>query len=207
MMTPADRYREINTALTHGALNEERERLSSSGAAGVSSLSDSNSPSSHRAPVQHNRLRRKADHDYSAAGIYLITVTTTNRNRLLGKLAGSTPDEAHIEPTEIGGYVIEAFRKMAATVTAKTSTPVQVLQYQLMPEHFHGIIYIREALPKGWSLGKMIGTWKGDCSREYWRINAALTHGALIEKWREEIRCIACGKISTVERAYLEMRL
>lgn len=178
MMTPADRNRETPATLTHGALNEERERLSSSGAAGISSLSDSRSPSSHRAPVQHNRLRRKADHDYSAAGIYLITVTTSNRERLLGKLAGSTADEASIEPTAIGGYVIEAFRKMAATVTAKTGTPVQVLQYQLMPDHFHGIIYIREALPKGWSLGKMIGTWKGDCSREYWRINAALTHGA-----------------------------
>ena len=176
-----------NATLTHGALNEERERLSSSGAADVSSLSDSRMPSSYRAPVQHNRLRRKADHDYSAAGIYLITVTTTNRERLLGKLAGSTADEACIEPTEIGGYVIEAFRKMAATVTAKTSTPVQVLQYQLMPDHFHGIIYIREALPKGWSLGKMIGTWKGDCSREYWRINAALTHGAPNEERREPL--------------------
>lgn len=187
MMTPADRYREINATLTHGAHNEKKERLSSSGAAGVSSLSDSRSPSSHRAPVQHNRLRRKADHDYSAAGIYLITVTTVNRERLLGKLAGSTPDEAHIEPTEIGGYVIEAFRKMAATVTAKTSTPVQVLQYQLMPDHFHGIIYIREALPKGWSLGKMIGTWKGDCSREYWRITAALTHGAPNEEGKEPL--------------------
>ena len=216
-MTPADRYREINAALmhgapneegrgnaalmhgaqneegkgtatlTHGARNEEREQLSSSGAAGISSLSDSRSPSSHRAPVQHNRLRRKADHDYSAAGIYLITVTTTNLERLLGKLAGSTADEAHIEPTAIGGYVIEAFRKMAATVTAKTGTPVQVLQYQLMPDHFHGIIYIREALPKGWSLGKMIGTWKGDCSREYWRINAALTHGAPNEEGREPL--------------------
>lgn len=202
MMTPADRYRGTNAALmhgapneegrgnatlTHGARNEERERLSSSGAAGISSLSDSRSPSSHRAPVQHNRLRRKADHDYSAAGIYLITVTTSNRERLLGKLAGSTPDEAHIEPSAIGGYVIEAFRKMAATVTAKTSTPVQVLQYQLMPDHFHGIIYIREALPKGWSLGKMIGTWKGDCSREYWRITAALTHGAPNEERKEPL--------------------
>lgn len=198
-MTPADRYRETNAALmhgapneegrrnaalTHGARNEERERLSSSGAAGISSLSDSRSPSSHRAPVQHNRLRRKAAHDYSAAGIYLITVTTNNRERLLGKLAGSTPDEACVEPSVIGEYVIEAFRKMAAMVTSKTGTPVQVLQYQLMPDHFHGIIYIREALPKGWSLGKMIGTWKGDCSREYWRINTALTHGARNEEGR-----------------------
>lgn len=187
MMTPADRYRETNAALMHGARNEERERLSSSGAAGISSLSDSRSPSSHRAPVQHNRLRRKADHDYSAAGIYLITVTTVNRERLLGKLAGSTPDEACVEPSAIGEYVIEAFRKMAATVTAKTGTPVQVLQYQLMPDHFHGIIYIREALPKGWSLGKMIGTWKGDCSREYWRINTALTHGAQNEEGKEPL--------------------
>ena len=150
----------ISTALTHGEQAKEKE---------------SNSP--FRAEVKHNRLRRKEGHDYAAPGIYLITVTTEGRMRILGSLVGDSPDTAKIEPTCLGEYVIAAFRKMAAMVTEKAGSRVQVLQYQLMPDHFHGILYIRETLPEGWHLSRMIGAWKGDCSREYWRETAALTHG------------------------------
>ena len=125
------------------------------------------------AEVKHNRLRRKEGHDYSAPGIYLITVTTAERQRILGSLKGDSPDTATIESTRLGEYVIDAFRNMAAIVTEKTGSRVQVLQYQLMPDHFHGILYIREALPEGWHLSRMVGAWKGDCSREYWRETAA----------------------------------
>jgi hypothetical protein len=78
----------------------------------------------------------------------------------------------------LGEYIIAAFRKMAAIVTEKTGSRIQVYQYQLMPDHFHGIIRIHDALPKGWHLSRMIGAWKGDCSREYWRVqeSPALTH-------------------------------
>ena len=133
---------------------------------------------SPRAPIQHNRLRRKNGHDYAAPGIYLITVTTTNRQRILGELTGASPDEAFIIPTALGEYIIAAFRKMAAIVTEKTGSRIQVYQYQLMPDHFHGIIRIHDALPEGWHLSRMIGAWKGDCSREYWRVqeSPALTH-------------------------------
>lgn len=133
---------------------------------------------SPRAPIQHNRLRRKEGHDYAAPGIYLITVTTTDRQRILGELTGASPDAASIQPTTLGEYVIAAFRKMAAMVTEKTGSRIQVYQYQLMPDHFHGILRIHDVLPEGWHLSRMIGAWKGDCSREYWRQNTALTHGA-----------------------------
>ena len=139
---------------------------------------DSNTESKRivRAEVKHNRLRRKEGHDYSAPCIYLITVTTTDRRRILGELTGSTPDEATIMPTALGEYVVAAFRRMAAMVTEKTGIRVQVYQYQLMPDHFHGIIRIHDTLPQGWSLSRMIGAWKGDCSRELWREqDAALT--------------------------------
>ncbi len=143
----------------HGEPNKEKE-----------------SKSPFRAEVKHNRMRRKEGHDYAAPCIYLVTVTTEGRKRLLGSLVGDSPDTAKIEPTTLGEYVIAAFRKMAAMVTEKTGSRVQVLQYQLMPDHFHGILYIRDALPEGWHLSRMIGAWKGDCSREYWRETAALTH-------------------------------
>ena len=136
-----------------------------------------------RAEVKHNRLRRKEGHDYAAPGIYLITVTTADRQRILGELTGASPEEASIRPTALGEYVIAAFRKMAAIVTEKTGSRIQVYQYQLMPDHFHGILRIHDALPEGWYLSRMIGAWKGDCSREYWRESGAtedapLTHGA-----------------------------
>ena len=149
------------------------------GSSSLSGASDVRSKASPRAPIQHNRLRRKEGHDYAAPGIYLITVTTANRQRILGKLTGASPDEASILPTSLGEYVIAAFRKMAAMVTEKTGSRIQVYQYQLMPDHFHGILRIHDALPEGWHLSRMIGAWKGDCSREYWRQqDAGLTSGA-----------------------------
>ena len=148
------------------------------GSSSLSGASDVRPKASPRAPIQHNRLRRKEGHDYAAPGIYLITVTTANRQRTLGELTGASPDEASIQPTTLGEYVIAAFRKMAAMVTEKTGSRIQVYQYQLMPDHFHGILRIHDALPEGWHLSRMIGAWKGDCSREYWRQSAALTHGS-----------------------------
>lgn len=144
----------------------------------LSGASDVRPKSSPRAPIQHNRLRRKEGHDYAAPGIYLITVTTADRQRILGELTGASPEDASIRPTALGEYVIAAFRKMAAMVTEKTGSRIQVYQYQLMPDHFHGILRIHDALPEGWHLSRMIGAWKGDCSREYWRQqDAALMHG------------------------------
>lgn len=145
----------------------------------LSGASDVRPKVSPRAPIQHNRLRRKEGHDYAAPGIYLITVTTADRRRILGELTGASPDAASILPTTLGEYVIAAFRKMAAMVTEKTGSRIQVYQYQLMPDHFHGILRIHDALPEGWHLSRIIGAWKGDCSREYWRQqDADLTSGS-----------------------------
>ena len=170
-MSQAGIYRRENAALTSGAPDKEGRR-------------------SVRAEVKHNRLRRKEGHDYAAPGIYLISVTTADRRSILGELTGASPETASIQPTTLGEYVIAAFRKMAAMVAEKTGSRIQVYQYQLMPDHFHGILRIHDALPEGWHLSRMIGAWKGDCSREYWRQqdagltsgehnkeNAALTHG------------------------------
>ena len=122
----------------------------------------------YRAPIKHNMHRRKTGHDYSRPGAYLITVETTDRQRLLGTLQGDSPNTAQIAPTTLGETVIAEFRAIERKVQEAAGCQVQVLQYQLMPDHFHGILYIREQLPQGWHLGKIIGAWKGACSRAYW---------------------------------------
>ena len=61
-----------------------------------------------KAPVKHNRLRRMENHDYTLPCIYLITVTTEGRQRLLGTLVGDSAATAAIEPTPLGAYVTMA---------------------------------------------------------------------------------------------------
>ncbi len=155
---------DYNAGLTPGAPNKSDPTLSSA--------PDVRPEKSYYAPIKHNRLRRKIGHDYTDRCIYLITVNVANHQRLLGSLAGSTVNEAHIAPTRLGEYVATAFRNMADIVTAKTGSRVQVLQYQIMPDHFHGILYVRDQLPDGWNLARMIAAWKGDCSREFWRLSS-----------------------------------
>jgi len=121
-----------------------------------------------KAPVKHNRLRRMETHDYTSACIYLITVTTVDRKRILGSLVGDSPNTAAIEPTALGKYVAEAFRRVASEATKKTGCRVQVLHYQIMPDHFHGILYVRDTLPADYALGKIIAAWKSACSHALW---------------------------------------
>ena len=116
-----------------------------------------------------NYLQRKTGHDYTAPSAYLITVVTERRARLLGTLVGASASEAAIEATILGRQVIAAFYDIEKKVKEKTGCDVQVVQYQLMPDHFHGILYVKDELPKDWHLGRIISGWKGACSRAYTR--------------------------------------
>ena len=121
----------------------------------------------HYAPIKHNKQRRKRGHDYTSVSLYLITVTTVGRQRILGQLVGNSADEAHVEATDLGRKVIAYFNRIPEITMEKTGCRVQMVQYQLMPDHFHGILYVRDELPKAWPLGQIIAGWKGVCTRAY----------------------------------------
>ena len=140
---------------------EEREKTSPLTASRDSVKRD------YYAPVKHNKQRRKRGHDYTSVSLYLITVTTVDRQRILGKLVGESADEAHVEATDLGKMVIAYFNRIPEVTKQKTGCRVQVVQYQLMPDHFHGILYVRDELPKEWPLGQIIAGWKGVCTRAY----------------------------------------
>ncbi len=156
-----EREQNRSTSLTPREQNEE--------GSGLTSREHNEERRRFYAPTKHNRLQRKVGYDYSRPGMYLITVTTTDRLRLLGTLIGESLEEARVEASPLGESVVRAFREMAAKVTKESGCRVQVLQYQIMPDHFHGILYIRDVLSAEWTLGRMIAGWKGECSRMYWR--------------------------------------
>ena len=132
------------------------------------------------APIKHNKQRRKRGHDYSSISLYLITVTTVDRQRILGKLVGNSADEAQVEATDLGRMVIAFFNRIPEVTKQKTGCRVQMVQYQVMPDHFHGILYVRDELPKEWPLGQIIAGWKGVCTRAY-RETFALSREAVNE--------------------------
>lgn len=125
------------------------------------------------APIKHNKQRRKRGHDYTSISLYLITVTTVDRQRILGKLVGNSADEAQVEATDLGKMVISFFNRIQEVTKQKTGCRVQVVQYQLMPDHFHGILYVKDALPKEWPLGQIISGWKGVCTHAFSSLTAS----------------------------------
>ena len=110
--------------------------------------------------------RRRLGHDYEARRMYLITITVEGRRPLLGHLAGD-PQVAHgaegaphIVLSPLGQAVEEAW------LSISTFHPeVQVVALQLMPDHLHGILFVRERMPQ--HLGHIIKGFKAATNKAY----------------------------------------
>lgn len=111
-------------------------------------------------------LRRDDSHDYSSRCFYMVTLTVEGRRQLLGMLAGRSdaaacsPDAPHIQLSALGQAVNQAW--------AHTSTvypQVAVIAQQVMPDHFHGILYFREKTEL--TLEQVIRGFKAACNKAY----------------------------------------
>lgn len=110
--------------------------------------------------------RRRLGHDYEARRMYLITVTVEERRPLLGHLDGDpqVPHGAegapHIVLSPLGRAVEEAWMSIP-----HYHPEVQVVALQLMPDHLHGILFVRERM--GQHLGHIIKGFKAATNRAY----------------------------------------
>ena len=130
-------------------------------------------------PITHHRCPGR---NYSARGIYLVTLCTEHRRPLLGELCGDTAAQAHIRPTELGRavlrcwYDIPAFHKERAAqkslrIGRECRRDIQLITSQLMPDHFHGIIFIKDEMDI--SLGQVIAGFMKGCTKAFHRMLAA----------------------------------
>ena len=76
----------------------------------------------------------------------------------------ATSSGAYIEPTPYGEALIEALMEMP-----RLFPQVEIIEKQLMPEHFHFIIFVHEPLPK--PLGTLIRGFKAGAAKR-WKILA-----------------------------------
>ena len=112
--------------------------------------------------------RRLPDFDYSQRRIYEITIVLEDRRPILGRLVKRGEGDWAVEPTEIGRIVLACWREIAVRWPQ-----VELIEDQLMPEHFHGVLFVKEQLPKGKSLGNIIGSFKSRSTSEVGKYLAA----------------------------------
>jgi len=111
-------------------------------------------------------LRRCVGHDYTHRQIYMITMVTEGRRPLFGKVVGrsdadaGSPDEPHIEVSALGQRVVDEW-----WATALHHPEVEVLALQMMPDHLHGILFVRKKMEK--PLGMALRGFKQSCNRHY----------------------------------------
>ncbi|MBP5321115.1 MAG: hypothetical protein J6334_09005 [Kiritimatiellae bacterium] len=113
----------------------------------------------------HSMLRRCVGWDYAQPCIYMITVVLAERrSKALGAVAvdmtddNGTPTAAHCELTDLGRAVADCWES-----TPRFYPQIQIIGKQVMPDHFHGILWVKE--PLGCHLGQVIKGFKIGCNK------------------------------------------
>lgn len=134
--------------------------------------------------------------DYSAPGIYYITIVTKDHKLGLGQLNVDIW-EPRVILTELGQYVQKQWERMPA-MQAEKGRKVSVLGQQVMPDHFHGVLRVEESLAEG--VGEIVRAFKDACTEEYRRINQSNGAEALWEDSGDDIICYRKGALENILR-------
>lgn len=119
-------------------------------------------------------LRRCVGHDYTERRMYMITMVTEGRKPLFGSVVGdcmaqpSSPDAPHIELSPLGQCVVDNWQGIH-----ERYPQIEVVALQMMPDHLHGILFVREKLEK--HLGQALSGFKAGCNKDYRRLVLGLT--------------------------------
>lgn len=111
-------------------------------------------------------LRRSDEHDYSSKCFYLVTLTVEGRRPLLGRVTGKgdAPDDSAEAPRVELSPLGQAVAQEWANISLKFPQ-VAIIAQQVMPDHFHGILYFRESTD--FHLGRIIRGFKTGTTRAY----------------------------------------
>lgn len=116
--------------------------------------------------------RRLPGFDYGARRIYEITLVLEERRPCLGELEKIGEGEWRVRPTAYGEAALDCWREIAARWPE-----VELIEAQLMPDHFHGVLFVKERLPKNKSLGSIIWGFKVGCTKAWRALSAEYSRG------------------------------
>ena len=94
---------------------------------------------------------------WKGIGIYHVTMVIPSREPLLGKLVipENDPARARVERTELGNSLVLELLHLPTFYPE-----IQILQYCLMPDHLHAVIYVRRQMKKSIRIVAR-GFWQG----------------------------------------------
>jgi len=110
--------------------------------------------------------RRCVDHDYTGRMIYMVTMVTEGRRPLFGTAVGrseapeGSAEAPRIELTELGRRVHDEWWGIP-----RYYPQVEIIALQMMPDHLHGILFVREKMEK--DLSRIIRGFKTGCNRHF----------------------------------------
>ena len=111
-------------------------------------------------------LRRCVDNDYTARRMYMVTMVTEGRKPLFGKVVGRSEalepsaEAPHIELSPLGEAIAEIWQTIGCY-----HREVKVIALQMMPDHLHAILFVREQMEK--PLGKVLLGVKQACNQAF----------------------------------------
>ncbi len=110
--------------------------------------------------------RRCVGHDYQERQIYMITMVTEGRKPLLGQLTGRSDGQvgSHDEPRVLLSALGQRVEQCWNEITVRYPQ-ITILAFQMMPDHFHGILFVKEHLDR--SLGKVLLGFKQGCNKAF----------------------------------------
>ena len=118
-------------------------------------------------------MKRRSDiHNYHGHHIYMLTLVVEGRRPLLGEVVGhaeATPDSMQaprMELSELGKAVHGCWQQIPLF-----HPEVKILALQLMPDHLHGILWVKEDMEE--HLGQVVSGFKAGCNKAYRRLFAA----------------------------------
>lgn len=126
--------------------------------------------------IHHRRSIRLPGYDYSQAGAYYVTIVTHNRDMLFGEVI-----DGEMKLNDFGKVVQEEWER-----TAIVRPNIELGAYMVMPNHFHGILIITDAVvgasrrlapttdaisPKPGSLGAIMAQFKSIVTKRIWKLD------------------------------------
>lgn len=142
-------------------------------------------------------LRRCVGHDYTGRQIYMITMVTEGRRPLFGQVVGRSEakegsgEEPRIVLSELGQRVVDEWWS-----SSLHHPEVEVIALQIMPDHLHGILFVKERMEK--PLGMAIRGFKQSCNRHYRELVLGLPPVAQVQSvalsTQQTIRCDRHGE-------------
>ena len=118
----------------------------------------------HAGEKKASMKRRDDHHDYTERRMYMITLEVERRRPVFGRLVGDafapkgSKDEPRIELTALGRAVQSEWMGIHDYYPQ-----IEVMAVQMMPDHMHGILFVREQLPV--HLGQVISGFKAGCRK------------------------------------------